>query len=185
MFKFCKLTVFQEKTQATLSHSAPLTTLQSSRFAMAFAIASTLSRTSATVYVWPVNPQVYGLRDSFNDLRPCFSEYMNSSIVMLSGRDTGGSARAHAGDSKTMIALCWIKGRIGKTILLRLEMDSSRETTIFYVQPLCLGVARALTLGTIASALSRRTVLFDLMQQPRFLLPWEFPSSGVLMTVIS
>jgi len=114
------LTVFQENTQATLSHSVPLATLQSSRFAMALAIKSTLSRTSATVYVWPVNPQVYGLRDSSNDLRPCFSEYMNSSIVMLSGRDTGGSARAHAGDSKTMIPLCWIKGRIGRTMLPRL-----------------------------------------------------------------
>lgn len=111
----CKLTVFQENTQATLSHSVPLATLQSSRFAMALAIESTLSRTSATLYVWPVNPQVYGLRDSSNDLRPCFSEYMNSSTVMLSGRGTEGRARAQAGDSKTMIAFCWAIGMIGKT----------------------------------------------------------------------
>lgn len=116
-------TVFQEKTQATLSHSVPSATLQSSRFAIALAIESTLSRTSATVYVWPVKPQVYGLRECFNGLRPCFSEYMNSPTVMLSGRGTGGSARAQAGDSKTMMAFNWVKGTIGKTLLLRLQIS--------------------------------------------------------------
>jgi hypothetical protein len=48
---------------------------------------------------------------------------MNSSTVMLSGRGTGGSALAQAGDSKTMMAFNWVKGTIGKTLLLRLEIS--------------------------------------------------------------
>lgn len=83
------LTVFNEKMQATLSHSVSSLGDHPRRFPIARARDSRRSMDSLSVNVLPVNPHVNGFLLLAMGYRPYLSVVRNSAIGMLSGGSNG------------------------------------------------------------------------------------------------